>query len=61
MKGVWEVCEWIELCSACFSELHNSHFLHGNTRKQLHSPHKLNHEEQTRVEDQKLKINLVWP
>ena len=45
----------------CFSELHNSHFLHGNTRKQLHSPHKLNHEEQTRVEDQKLKINLVWP
>jgi len=42
----------------CFSELHNSHFLHGNTRKQLH---KLNHEEQTRAEDLKLKINLVWP
>ena len=54
MKGVWEVCEWIELCSAFqnYTIVTSSTEIHAN---------KLNHEEQTRVEDQKLKINLVWP
>ena len=44
-----------------FSELHNSHFVHGSSHKQLLSPYKLNHEKQTWVEDQKLNINLEWP
>ena len=41
-----------------FSELHNSHFLHGSNCVVL-----INRimKKETRVEDQKLKINLEWP
>ena len=41
-----------------FSELHNSHFLHGSNCVVL-----INcvMKKQTRVKDQKLKINLEWP
>ena len=51
MKGVWEVWECIELCSAFqyYTTTFSSTEIHANN---------LNHE--TQVEDQKLKINLEW-